>query len=618
MLPSRGKIALGALAMTSALVLAIPVFGEKKPQSLLPPGFGQTAPSPGESGQKPDAPDRKSPDLSDDLKLNTPDQKANAATTHAATESPGQGVDELGNAVAAVDESTAEPAPVYDLPPEARHSLAQIGILPPTAQGLGRTAFGAVDGKILEQVMRQTTAPIASRWVSIVLRRALLSDIATPAHVNGADWVAERAWLLLRMGEADSSRLLIQRVDSDNYTPKLYTVAMQSALANADLAGICPLVPAARKVSEEPAWQFGRAICASLSGEAGSASSYLREAESDTEIRGIDSRLAERIIGAGKDTRHAVIVEWGDVLRLNAWRFGMATAVGLPIPGTLYDTVKPNVRAWAARAPMLKLSDRADAADWAAVLGVYSSDALVGFYSALADQNEATRNDNSVQTLLRTAYVGDSSAARAAAMQALWTQPNSDQFHQYARLILTARAAARMPIDPAMAKYCDAFTASMLTAGLDVQAQRWGKIASDGNDDASRRAWGLLAVGSPAQAVDISEQRINAYRSTGALRARFLVAALAGLGRVKPAELGRVTSDFNVAIGAKSPWSHAIDAAALRREPGTVALLAAAGMPSLSWGNVSPETLFHVVSALKRVGLEPEARMVAAEALTRV
>ena len=41
-------------------------------------------------------------------------------------------------------------------------------------------------------------------------------------------------------------------------------------------------------------------------------------------------------------------------------------------------------------------------------------------------------------------------------------------------------------------------------------------------------------------------------------------------------------------------------------------------MPNLNWSNVTPETLFHVVSALKRVGLEPEARMVAAEALTRV
>ncbi len=616
---SRAKLALAGALACCALALAIPVFGEKKPQSLLPPGFGQAPPVPAEEEPKPDQADHKPGDLVDDLKLNTPDQNAvSAEVKHVARAPTEPTADDLGNAVAAVDDNSAEPPAAYDMPPKARRSLAQIGVLTPESQGLGLNAFGTVDGKVLEKMMRLTTAPIASRWVSIVLRRALLSDVATPPRVNGADWVAERAWLLLRMGEAESSRLLIQQVDHDNYTPKLFTVAMQSALANADMASICPLVPAARKVTDEPAWQFGRAICASLSGEAGSASSFLREAESDTEIRGIDSRLAERIIGAGKNTRHAVIIEWDNVYRLNAWRFGMATSVGLPIPAKLYGTVRPNVRAWAARAPMLKLADRADAADWAAVLGVYSNEALVSFYSALADQSEARRDDTSVPTLLQKAYVAATTEARASAMHALWTPPNADIFQQYARLILTARAAARLPVDPALAKYCDAFAASMLTAGLDVQAQRWSKIASDGSDDAARRAWGLLAVGSPAQSVDVSEQRINAYRSTGDLRSRFLVAALAGLGRIKPGEAGRLAGDFNVAIGARTPWSHAIDAAARRHEPGTVALLAAVGMPSLSWSNISPETLFHVVSALKQVGLEPEARMVAAEALTRV
>ncbi len=614
----QAKLGISVALLTGTLALSIPVFGEKKPQSLLPPGFSQPAP-PSETDKKPDQPDSnkpKSTDLIDDLKLNIPEQK-NVATPGRAPSAPNGSEDNLGEAVAAADENSVEPAPVYDLPPEARRSLAQIGILPPQAQGLGPRAFGNLDGKTLEKVMRLTDAPIASRWVSIVLRRALLSDVMTPAHVNGADWVAERAWLLLRMGEADSARMLIQQVDHDNYTPKLISIAMQSALANGDLASFCPLEPQARKITDEPAWAFGRSICASLSGEGGSASSYLREAESDTGIRGIDSRLAERVIGAGKNSRHAVVIEWGEATRLSAWRFGMASAVGLPIPPQLYRSARPNVRAWAARAPMLILSDRTDAADWAAALGVYSNEALVDFYSALADQTEVTRDDNSVQSLLRNAYAASSNEARAAAMQALWTAPNTDPIHQYARLILTARAAARLPVDPSLAKYCDAFAASMLTAGLDSQAQRWARVASDGNDDAARRAWGLLAVGAPSTAVDINDRRIAAYRSTGDLRSRFLVAALAGLGRIKPGDAGRVGNDYKVALGAKSAWSHAIQAAAGRGERGTVALLAASGMQGSSWANVAPETLFHVVSALKQVGLEPEARMVAAEALTR-
>jgi hypothetical protein len=40
-------------------------------------------------------------------------------------------------------------------------------------------------------------------------------------------------------------------------------------------------------------------------------------------------------------------------------------------------------------------------------------------------------------------------------------------------------------------------------------------------------------------------------------------------------------------------------------------------MQTNSWANVPPAHLFRIVNALRRVGLEPEARMIAAEALAR-
>lgn len=620
MLRSQVKFIASMLLAGGAIAVAYPVLGEKKPQSLLPPGFAQPVP-PKDTATKPEkqtVPDQPPSDLLDELKLNTPEPPKNESAAARSTPAPAtDSSDALGNAVAAVDDTTAEPAPAYDLPPEARRSLAKIGLLATNAGGLGEHAFGQIDGKALEQTMRAVAAPIASRWGSILLRRALISEVDTPKHVNGADWTAERAWLLLRMGEADAARMLIQRVDIDNYTPKLYAVAMQSALANGDLASFCPLVPQASKLSDEPAWMYGRAICASLSGESGSASSLLHEADQESGVQGIDARLAERVVGAGKNTRRAVIIEWNDVYSLNAWRFGMATAVGLTIPAPLYNTVRPNVRAWEARAPMLKLSDRVDAVDWAAALGVYSNAAMVDFYSTLADQSDQTRNDNSPQALLQAAYAGDGTPARMAALQALWAQPNLDSIHQYARLILTARAAARVPVDSAQSKAIDALTASMMTTGLDIQAARWARIANDGDDDAAKRAWGLLAVGAPSAAVEMSERRLNAYRSTGVLRSRFLVAALAALGRLRPSDSERLTGDFNIAVGQKTVWSRAIDAAADRGEAGSVALLAAAGLQSSDWSHIPAEHLFHIVRALKAVGHEPEARMIAAEALTR-
>jgi hypothetical protein len=48
-----------------------------------------------------------------------------------------------------------------------------------------------------------------------------------------------------------------------------------------------------------------------------------------------------------------------------------------------------------------------------------------------------------------------------------------------------------------------------------------------------------------------------------------------------------------------------------------VVLLCALGLQGKSWQQVSPVMLYHSISALRRVGLPGEARMIAAEAITR-
>jgi hypothetical protein len=71
-------------------------------------------------------------------------------------------------------------------------------------------------------------------------------------------------------------------------------------------------------------------------------------------------------------------------------------------------------------------------------------------------------------------------------------------------------------------------------------------------------------------------------------------------------------------LGARDLWSARIDRAARDREVGTVALLAGAGMQTTDWYGVPPAHLFRIVRALRIVGLEFEARMIAAEAIARL
>lgn len=105
--------------------------------------------------------------------------------------------------------------------------------------------------------------------------------------------------------------------------------------------------------------------------------------------------------------------------------------------------------------------------------------------------------------------------------------------------------------------------------------------------------------------------------SEDSLRSKFLVAGLAGLGRLDQSQAASAASDLDLDLGKQTRWTRAIDDAAARGEPGMVALLAATGMQG-EWSKLPPYHLYHIVRALRQVGLGSEARMIAAEALVRV
>ena len=105
--------------------------------------------------------------------------------------------------------------------------------------------------------------------------------------------------------------------------------------------------------------------------------------------------------------------------------------------------------------------------------------------------------------------------------------------------------------------------------------------------------------------------------SVGQLKSQFLLAALAGLGRIDTETLQNVASDLEIDLDETSRWTGAIRSAAQRGQGGTVALLAAVGMQGRDWNAMSPLHLFHITRSLSRVGMEAEARMIAAEALMR-
>lgn len=587
----------------AAFAAAIPALGQEAPEPLLPPGFGDPeAPLPPPEGAPASAPAAPRP-------------------APAPNRAPADGEGLVGEIspeeLAALAE--IEIPPPLEIPDASRRPIDVVGPLEADNWGLGYDAFGVADGRFLSTLMRRLEAPLPSRWTSMLLRRAALSRIPAPRGVQPVDWVAERAWLLLRMGEADAARMLVQSVDVDRFTPKMFDIAVQTALATADPAALCPLIEAGRTASEQPAWQLSEAMCAAMEGESARASAIIDQARRRSSLSPIDISLAEKMVGAGANTRRAVTVQWDAVDRINSWRFGLASATGLEIPAPLMDASGPHVRAWQARAPMLPIEQRLGAAQWAASLGVFSSASLVDIYSLVADSLDPSELDGSIGGRLRIAYAARDARDRLVALRALWSD-GEGPVNRHARWILTATAAARIAPAEAFAPDAVNLLSAMLSAGYDRQAARWGGVAEAIEGENGARAWALVAVASPEPVVEITAGRIEAFGGgdDGGFRGRMLLAALAGLGKIDGESASAMAEDMGVRLGAENRWTRMLARAAETRQPGTVALLAGVGMQTADWTGVPPEHLFHILRALRQVGLDYEARMIAAEAIARL
>jgi hypothetical protein len=414
--------------------------------------------------------------------------------------------------------------------------------------------------------------------------------------------------------------MIVSGIDVDDFTPKMYQVAMQSALANADPSALCPLEDGLDRV-ERNVLPLVKAICASLSGASEAAAADIEAARRRGRIGGIDLALADKVVGAGADTSRASTIEWQSVSGLTAWRFGLSTSTGMIPPQGLIDKAKPHVRAWHARAPILSAESRLASARIATGLGVFSSQALMDLYAAVYDATDPSDLGQSDAWQVRLAIIGKDSQTRLGAMRRLWSSASGGLESEAIRALL-ARAASRVAPDPDLEADAPNIIASMLAAGYDTQAARWAGAVRSMNDEDGDRSWAMLALGAPrATGLDLSYGRVNAFigrdGSPGRQRSALLVAGLAGLGRIDARTAGRLNSRHGLGLGRRSGWSEVIDAASQRRQAATVAVLAGVGMQATDFASVPAMHMFHAVTALRRNGQEFAARMIAAEALAR-
>ncbi len=599
-----------ALAATSAWAIA-----QDAPESLLPPGFDRPAARPQrESSREPARPAAPAaaaaavsgPVVQPILAAAAPTRVALPRNIPSLEALEAMSPDEL--------DSVLGLRPKDDIPPAARRAMKRVGLLGEGEGGLPSWNLRKQDPALVTAVLNGNSGQLVSRWGHILLRRALASRLDAPAGMNPADFAAARAALLVRMGEGSAARSIAQDIDTANFSPALTQSALDAYVATADFTGICPVLALQGTARKDKPWQVLQAVCDAFAGEGSRSMAALDRLTYYGAMPRIDMLLAQKYAGTAGKARRAVKIEWNLVKDMTPWRYGMTLAVGLQPPPELMEGSAPGYAYTAATAPMLGLDARAAAAERAAATGILSASAMVDLYGQIYDEDVSEGEWAQRGARLRDAYVAETPDDRLAAMKDIWGD-SADPLRFHSRQILTAYAAARFPVDRQWAAETGLLLASMLAAGLDGNALRWTPVVEKGS-----LGWALLALAGPA----------NTAADTGAIddfhgsddsadqrKTRFLIAGLVGLGRLPANRANDLAGKYDFRLDYQTRWSRAIDRAAELNNPALVALLAGLGMQGDSWERMTPRNLYHIVSALSRVGLAAEARMIAAEAVAR-
>ena len=605
------------LAFTSSLAMA------GGPEDLLPPIFRdpppqqQPSPTPTPTASqpvRPAQPSTPSPSGSGEVVQPLPGSGGPSSSSTAGRVTLPEDFPSLAELSAMDDDEINEVLglrPKFDIPAAARRAVEKVGIISQAEGGFPSASLRNQPGALVRAALQASKGPIASRWGHILVRRVLSSRLDAPRGLDPVAFAALRAQALNSMGESAVARTFVQDIDGSEYNPALADSALTAYLATGDILGMCPVARLQSDLRDDGEWELLQAICSAYLGEARSADRRLQRAFGTGVAEEIDVRLAQRYAGAAGEGSRAVNIEWDEVEGLTPWSYSLARAVGEDIPEQLATDLGSDYEISDVLIPATPLLRRVEVSDTAAARGVLSSAAMVDLYSQLWASDRYDAADKGMAAQLREAYVANSAAQRLAAMRSLWGEQPA-----YGRLVLTAYAAARLPVTEEMAGDAGPLIASMLTAGLDRNALRWESVVPEGSE-----AWALLALAQPDAGDSVAGGAVDDFidddASADKRKSAFLVAGLAGLGRLDADDVEDFSDRLGRNLQRRSAWSDKISRAGELGNSTLVAMLAGLGMQGSSWDQMTPRHLYYIVRALEAAGLSAEARMIAAEAVVR-
>ena len=529
------------------------------------------------------------------------------------------------------------PAPVAKGQPtdNDRILVGPIGALDPSAVG---TLYDA-DGGLGVEMWRGSPRPLVETLIPLLpavtrsaaqqslARRLLLTAATVPeGEMKARSLLGLRLERLVAMGMADEARALGRAMAASIPDPVLQRALIDAWWIVGDDSAACDRLSQLVRDDPDPHWLKGLTVCQVAAGqqtEFGLAQALLRD-------QGIDDTTYFSVATALTNPKGAVAsLAYPQPLYLAMLRAGRK-----PIPPDALKGAGPAALAMIARSDNAAPDLRVAAAEQAEANGALAASALAGLYGEVkvdsASQPTVDKSPRAAALLYQNAHRQTVAVARAEALRRVWAQARERHLFETAARTTVAMTRELQPA-PELVFFGAEAARALLAAGDSPAAGAWWRFlrqrAEVGDSDAAQAAdglWPLVAIAGAAP-TGWDEAGFRGWRDRpgeATAEARTQQAAIA-LVLMDAAGVPVPPERWQDYYGASAPadgagvspalWRGLTVAAEGGRRGETVLfalLILGPGGPRTA----DPIALAAVASALRRVGLEADARALALEA----
>jgi len=524
-----------------------------------------------------------------------------------------------GSEAAPAAPAPAEPAPGdnFNATPLAPVDTAWVGILGAADGALPRTMWQGTPRAKVEAALR-LLQPTTSPELQDLARRLLLSDAVAPAGPDapGESLAALRLDRVLALGRTDGAGL-INALPQAQISEALDRDSLELRFASNDLDGACALAQDRAAHYANPWWDRALIACQALKGnfdQAGLGLSAMRDRKT------LDDPVFEALIET-IDGHRRKIERLPDPTPM---RMALLAAAKVPLPADTLDQAGPAALAVWATSDKVPPVQRLAAGEEAEALGALPPGGLGLLYGAVEaspaekkvvlDSDKLPDEPRARAILYDIARANATPSARVAALGPLLEDAGRrDVFVNVARLV--APLVIELQPDPDLEDFAGTAARVLLASGHADLAAPWIDLAKE----PELRVLAALAGAPPGDGGVPLKEAAAALTEQDAASAPDQIDLLVALF----AALGQPAGDIDPAPLFKASYASPVPGAALwldQQQASTGGRLGETVLTSLLLASAddkltsAPIVLARVVSGLKAVGLEADARALAVEA----